>query len=136
MSAALLQVRALEKIFGGFAAVAGVDLTVAESTIHSVIGPNGAGKTTFFRLLTGVQRPHRGSVVFAGADITGSRPHAIARAGLVQSFQITNVFPRLTVLESIQTAILARQRHSGQLLTFRHRRVAREARELLGQVGL
>ncbi len=132
----LLEIIDLAKSFDGFFAVDGVDLAVAPSTIHSVIGPNGAGKTTFFRVLTGVHRASRGAVRFAGEDITGLRPHLIARRGLTQSFQITNVFPRITVLESIQIAILARRRRSADFVTMFHRRVAAEARELLGRVGL
>jgi branched-chain amino acid transport system ATP-binding protein len=132
----LLEARALTKRFDGFTAVDAVDVAVSSGTIHSVIGPNGAGKTTFFRLLTGIQRPTSGSVTFADQDITGRRPHAIARRGLTQSFQITNIFPRLSVLESVQIAILARRKRSGDFLTVFQRRVESEARELLEQVGL
>lgn len=136
MTVSLLQVRGLGKRFGGFTAVDRVDLAVEPGTIHSVIGPNGAGKTTFFRLLTGIVRPTHGTVMFGGRDITGLRLHAVARRGLVQSFQITNVFPRMTVLESVQIAILARGRRSWDFASLHHRRVEREARELLDQVGL
>jgi len=132
----ILEIRSLTKRFDGFAAVDGVDLAVAPGAIHSVIGPNGAGKTTFFRLLTGVHRPSAGRVAFAGRDITGLAPHLIARRGLTQSFQITNVFPRISVLESVQVAILARRRRSSDFLTRFGRRVEPEARELLAQVGL
>ncbi len=132
----LLEISDLAKSFDGFFAVDGVELAVAPATIHSVIGPNGAGKTTFFRLLTGVHRATRGVVRFAGEDITNLRPHLIARRGLTQSFQITNVFPRLTVLESLQVAILARRRRSSDFVTMFQRRVAAEARALLARVGL
>jgi branched-chain amino acid transport system ATP-binding protein len=132
----LLDARALTKRFDGFTAVDAVDVSISRGTIHSVIGPNGAGKTTFFRLLTGIQRPTSGRVTFADQDITGRRPHVIARRGLTQSFQITNIFPRLSLLESVQIAILARRRRSGDFLTGFQRRVESEARELLEQVGL
>jgi branched-chain amino acid transport system ATP-binding protein len=132
----LLDARALTKRFDGFTAVDAVDVSISSGTIHSVIGPNGAGKTTFFRLLTGIQRPTSGRVTFADQDITGRRPHVIARRGLTQSFQITNIFPRLSVLESVQIAILARRKRSGDFLTVFQRRVESEARELLDQVGL
>jgi branched-chain amino acid transport system ATP-binding protein len=132
----LLDARALTKRFDGFTAVDAVDVSISRGTIHSVIGPNGAGKTTFFRLLTGIQRPTSGRVTFADQDITGRRPHVIARRGLTQSFQITNIFPRLSVLESVQIAILARRKRSGDFLTVFQRRVESEARELLEQVGL
>ena len=132
----LLDIRQLGKRFGGFAAVEDLDLMVEPGTIHSVIGPNGAGKTTLFRLLTGILRPTHGTVMFDGQDITGLRPHAVTRRGLTQSFQITNVFPRLSVAESVQIAILARQRRSWDFATAHHRRVEQEALGLLGQVGL
>ena len=136
MTTALLEIRGLGKRFGGFTAVDEVDLAAEPGTIHSVIGPNGAGKTTLFRLLTGILRPTHGTVMFGGQDITGLPPHAVARRGLAQSFQITNVFPRMTVLESVQIAILARRRRSWDFATLHHRRVEGEARELLDQVGL
>jgi branched-chain amino acid transport system ATP-binding protein len=132
----LLDARALTKRFDGFTAVDAIDVSVSRGTIHSVIGPNGAGKTTFFRLLTGIQRPTSGRVTFADQDITGRRPHVIARRGLTQSFQITNIFPRLSVLESVQIAILARRNRSRDFLTVFQRRVESEARDLLEQVGL
>jgi ABC-type branched-subunit amino acid transport system ATPase component len=132
----LLDARALTKRFDGFIAVNAVDVSISRGTIHSVIGPNGAGKTTFFRLLTGIQRPTSGRVTFAGQEITGRRPYVIARRGLAQSFQITNIFPRLSVLESVQIAILARLKRSRDFLTVFQRRVESEARSLLEQVGL
>ncbi len=133
---AVLDIRGLGKEFQGFHAVNGVDLSVAPGTIHSVIGPNGAGKTTFFRLLTGILRPSRGQILFDGQDISGMRPHQIARRGLSQSFQITNVFSRMTVLESVQTAILARHRRAWDFVTLHHTKVTGEALELLEHVGL
>jgi branched-chain amino acid transport system ATP-binding protein len=133
---ALLEIEDLAKTFDGFAAVGGVDLAVAPGAIHSVIGPNGAGKTTFFRLLTGVHRPTRGRIRFDGADIAGRRPNVIARRGLTQSFQITNVFPRMTVLESVQIAILAQRRRSFDWIRPSGDRVRRDALDLLERVGL
>jgi len=133
---ALLEISALTKQFGGFTAVSGVDLSVAAGTIHSVIGPNGAGKTTFFRLLTGVHRPTEGSIVFDGTDITGRRPHVVTRRGLTQSFQITNVFPRMSVLESVQVAMLARRRRTTDFFSRFQRGIEHEARDLLARVGL
>jgi branched-chain amino acid transport system ATP-binding protein len=136
MTAVLLDIYRLGKRFDGFAAVEDLDLAVRPGTIHSVIGPNGAGKTTFFRLLTGILRPTHGTVIFDGQDITGLRPHAVTRRGLTQSFQITNVFPRMSVIESVQTAILARRRRSWDFVTRYQRHVEQEALALLGQVGL
>ncbi|MCI0635542.1 MAG: ABC transporter ATP-binding protein [Actinobacteria bacterium] len=132
----MLQTRGLTKRFGLFTAVNEVDLDVAEGGVHSIIGPNGAGKTTLFRLLTGVHRPTSGSMTFRGDGIGGKRPHAVARRGLVQSFQLTSVFPRLTVLESVQAAILAPSWRPLDLVTHGQRSVEGQARELLDSVGI
>ncbi len=132
----MLAVRGLIKRFDGFAAVDGVDLDVAPGTIHSVIGPNGAGKTTLFRVLTGAHRPTHGTVDFAGESITGLRPHTIVRKGLSQSFQITNVFLRMSVIQSIEIAVLARRRRSGRLFRGSGSQVHDEALALLERVGM
>lgn len=132
----LLDVRGLTKVFGGFAAVSEVDLAVRPGTIHSVIGPNGAGKTTLFRLLTGAHRPTGGVIRFDGREMTGARPHLVSRRGLAQSFQITNVFPRLTVIESVQVAVLARHRRSWDFISTRQDTITAEAAELVHEVGL
>jgi branched-chain amino acid transport system ATP-binding protein len=133
---AVLTVSALTKSFGEFRAVDHVDLSVADGEIRAVIGPNGAGKTTLFNLVTGHLRPTAGTVSFAGRDLTGRPPHVVARAGLARAFQVTNVFPRLSVLECMQYAVLAHQRRTNDFWTFRHRSTAAEARQVLGDVGL
>ena len=134
----ILEARGLTKEFKGFVAVNNVDLAVTRGTIHALIGPNGAGKTTCFNLLTHFLTPTRGQIIFNGRDITGSRPAAIARQGLVRSFQISAVFPHLTVLENVRIAL---QRKRGHSLDFwRSERVLSEhdarARELIAAVGL
>ena len=105
----ILETRALTKEFKGFVAVKDVSLTIRRGTIHALIGPNGAGKTTCFNLLTHFLTPTRGQIFYNGREITGSRPAAIARMGLVRSFQISAVFPNLTVLENVRIAL---QRHA------------------------
>ncbi len=132
----LLEARRLVRDFGSFRAVNDVSLRVAEGTIHSVIGPNGAGKTTLFRLLTGIHRPTSGRVLLDGRDVTGQAPHAIARRGLAQSFQLTTIFPRLTVLESVQAAIVAASGHRADFVSRFHRSTVPEAMRVLGRVGL
>ncbi|MEK8035120.1 MAG: ABC transporter ATP-binding protein [candidate division NC10 bacterium] len=107
----ILETDGLTKEFGGFVAVKDVNLRVRRGTIHALIGPNGAGKTTCFNLLTHFLTPTRGRITYNGRDITGSRPAEIARRGLVRSFQISAVFPHLTVLENVRIA-LQRQRGS------------------------
>ncbi len=105
MSEPILETSGLTKEFRGFVAVNGVDLRVAAGTIHALIGPNGAGKTTCFNLLTKFLPPTRGSIRFKGRDITGLRPAAVARLGLVRSFQISAVFAHLTALQNVRIAL-------------------------------
>src|SRR2546428_13857806 len=102
MTEAILETEGLSKEFRGFVAVKNVNLRVRRSTIHALIGPNGAGKTTCFNLLTHFLTPTRGRISFKGRDITGSKPADIARLGLVRSFQISAVFPHLSVLENVR----------------------------------
>ncbi|MEP6656840.1 MAG: ABC transporter ATP-binding protein [Betaproteobacteria bacterium] len=134
----ILETRQLTKEFKGFVAVRNVDLTVRRGTIHALIGPNGAGKTTCFNLLTHFLTPTRGQIFYNGREITGSRPAAIARMGLVRSFQISAVFPNLTVLENVRVAL---QRKGGHSVDFwRSRRVldtlTGPAEALIEAVGL
>jgi branched-chain amino acid transport system ATP-binding protein len=97
----LLEVHDVHHDFGGLQVLTGVSLGVAPGERHAVIGPNGAGKSTLFNIISGGLRPRRGAVVFKGRDITGFRPHAVARLGVGRSFQIINVFPQLTVFQNI-----------------------------------
>ena len=132
----LLSARGLRRTFGAFRAVDGVDLEVRRGSIHSVIGPNGAGKTTLFRLLTGILRPTAGTLHFGGESIGGKPVHAIARRGLVQAFQATNIFPRLTVRESLRAALVSRHGRTRDLVSWSQRRLDDEASTLLDTVGL
>jgi branched-chain amino acid transport system ATP-binding protein len=102
---AILRASGLTKEFKGFIAVKNVDLTVRRHTIHALIGPNGAGKTTCFNLLTHFLTPTAGRIEFNGRDITGFSPAAIARMGLARSFQISAVFPHLSVRENVRVAL-------------------------------
>ncbi len=101
----ILETRGLTKEFKGFVAVNNVDLTVRRGTIHALIGPNGAGKTTTFNLLTRFLAPTSGTITFNGVDITHEQPAAIARRGIVRSFQISATFPHLTVLENVRIGL-------------------------------
>ena len=101
----ILETRSLVKEFKGFVAVNDVSLKVKRGSIHALIGPNGAGKTTCFNLLTKFLAPTRGSIHFNGTDITGHKPAQIARGGIIRSFQISAVFPHLTVLENVRVAL-------------------------------
>jgi branched-chain amino acid transport system ATP-binding protein len=97
----MLTIENLTKSFGGLQAVSQVDMTVHKNEILGLIGPNGAGKTTFFNLISGVIRPTAGRVIFQGEDITASSPHAIAKRGIVRTFQGDNVFPDFSVLDNV-----------------------------------
>ncbi|MGE5270237.1 MAG: ABC transporter ATP-binding protein [Thiohalocapsa sp.] len=134
----ILETRGLTKEFRGFAAVSGVDLKVQRGTIHALIGPNGAGKTTVFNLLTKFLDPSAGSIAYQGRDITAARPADVARLGLVRSFQISAVFPHLSVRENVRVAL---QRPLGNSFHFwRSQRILDglngRASELLDAVGL
>jgi len=134
----ILQTRGLTKEFKGFVAVNGVDLEVRRGTIHALIGPNGAGKTTCFNLLTHFLAPTSGQIVFNGREITGSPPAAIARMGMVRSFQISATFPHLTVLENVRIALQSRRGGSFDFWRPARALTALDARaeELLDAVGL
>jgi branched-chain amino acid transport system ATP-binding protein len=134
----IIEATGLTKEFKGFRAVKDVNLKVRAGTIHALIGPNGAGKTTCFNLLTKFLQPTSGRIVYKGEDITFARAFEVARKGLVRSFQISAVFPHLTVLENVRVAL---QRSLGTTFHFWRPEQSVEvlddrARELLAAVGL
>ena len=134
----ILETRGLTKEFKGFVAVNGVDLQVKRGAIHALIGPNGAGKTTCFNLLTAFLTPTRGKIFYNGNEITGVRPSAIARLGMVRSFQISATFPHLTVLENVRIALQRKRGHSFDFWrsTKSLNALDPQAQELLDAVGL
>jgi branched-chain amino acid transport system ATP-binding protein len=137
-STPILETRRLVKEFSGFTAVDGVDLQVARGQVHALIGPNGAGKTTMFNLLTKFLAPTSGSIFFDGQDITQDSPADVACKGMVRSFQISAVFPKLSVLENVRIAL---QRQLGTSFHFWKREtsprpVHARAMELLETVDL
>jgi branched-chain amino acid transport system ATP-binding protein len=134
----ILQTHELTKDFRGFVAVKRVNLTVRRGTIHALIGPNGAGKTTCFNLLTKFLNPSAGRISYKGHDITRARPADVARQGLVRSFQISAIFPHLSVLENVRIAL---QRQRGTSFDFWRadkalKKFEARALELLQAVGL
>ncbi|WP_119726705.1 ABC transporter ATP-binding protein [Thermomonospora amylolytica] len=138
MTGAILTARGLAKEFRGFRAVDGVDLDVAEGSVHALVGPNGAGKTTLFNLLTGFLPATEGTIALGGRDLTGRRPEQVARAGLARSFQITSLFPEQTVRRHLELA-LAGPTGLGWRFWRSDKALARfsdRADELLDQVGL
>jgi branched-chain amino acid transport system ATP-binding protein len=134
----ILETRDLTKEFAGFVAVNGVNLKVERGTIHALIGPNGAGKTTCFNLLTKFLNPTRGQILYKGRDITAMQPADIARLGVVRSFQISAVFPHLTVLENVRVAL--QRKRGGSFDFWRSRSLLNEfngrALSLINDVGL
>jgi len=134
----ILETEDLTMIFAGFIAVNGVSLRVKAGTIHALIGPNGAGKTTCFNLLTKFLTPTRGRILFKSQDITAMQPADVARLGLVRSFQISAVFPHMTVLENVRIAL--QRRRGGSFDFWRSAAVLQEfdeqAMALIADVGL
>src|SRR5688572_17344018 len=138
MTDVILEATHLRKEFGGLVAVDDVSLKVERGTVHSIIGPNGAGKTTFFNLLSGRYKPTTGRVLFKGEDITNLPVHQRALKGVGRSFQITNLFPNLSVLANVRLAAQAHSKVNFQL--FRRAesfpQFIDKAHEVLDLVGL
>jgi branched-chain amino acid transport system ATP-binding protein len=132
----MLRVESLSKAFSGFQAVADANLQVNQGEIVAVIGPNGAGKTTLFNLITGIIKPDSGRVLFKDEDITGLPPHKVCRKRISRSFQVVNVFQRLTVFENVQVAVLSRERKTWNLFTPSSRLALEETHRILESVGL
>jgi branched-chain amino acid transport system ATP-binding protein len=138
MTQPLLRTTEVSRFFGGLQAVREVSLSVEEGAFHSIIGPNGAGKTTFFNIISGAIRPSSGRVFWDGRDITGTPLHRMSHLGIGRAYQITSLFPTLSVAENVRLAAQARGRdnfkfwrHSDRLQTYRER-----AAEVIATVGL
>jgi len=132
----MLRVENLYKSFDGFMAVNGANLIVGQGQLVAVIGPNGAGKTTLFNLVTGQLRPDRGKVILNGEDIGTLPPHEVCRRGIARSFQIANIFHRLSVFKNVQVSVLSRQKKSNRFFARAHRMAVQETDRILESVGL
>jgi len=132
----MLQVENVTMSFDGFMAVDGANLTVEKGEIVAVIGPNGAGKTTLFNLISGQLRPDSGKVRFKGEEITGLPAYEICRKGISRSFQIVNIFPRLTVFENVEVSVLSQQKRSLSLVPSIRKRTIGDTKKILSSVGL
>jgi branched-chain amino acid transport system ATP-binding protein len=132
----MLQVEGLKKSFDDFMAVNGANLTVGQGEIVAVIGPNGAGKTTLFNLITGALKRDRGRIIFKGEEISELPPYDICKKGISRSYQIVNIFPRLTVFENVQVAVLSYQRRSFNLFRPAQSLAVKETRSILESMGL
>jgi branched-chain amino acid transport system ATP-binding protein len=132
----MLRVENLRKSFDDFKAVDGANLAVDRGELVAVIGPNGAGKTTLFNLITGQLKPDCGRITFNGAEISHLPAHAICRKGIARSFQVANIFPRLTVFRNVQVSVLSQKHLSHTLFRPAHRMVVEETDRILESVGL
>lgn len=140
----LLAITNLSKNFGGFAALSGIDLTVAQGTVHGIIGPNGSGKTTLFNVISGVYKPEPGArITFDGTDITGRESHEIARLGVARTFQMLRIFQGMSVIENMLVGHHALIPYSGfgavigaPKVWQAERRIRAEMMELLAFIGL
>ncbi len=132
----MLRVESVEKSFDGFMAVNNAGLVVDKGQIVAVIGPNGAGKTTLFKLITGHLRPEKGRIIFKDRDIGGLPPYEICRRGISLSFQIVNIFSRMTVFENVQVAVLSQLKRTYEFFSSARNHGIKETQEILENVGL
>jgi branched-chain amino acid transport system ATP-binding protein len=130
MSDALLELRGLDKAFGGLQVISGLDLQVNEREIVSVIGPNGAGKTTLFNLITGIYRPDRGEILLEGQSLVGLAPHEITRRGVARTFQTLRLFLNMSVKENVMAVQYGRTKASVLESVLRLPRARREERDV------
>jgi branched-chain amino acid transport system ATP-binding protein len=136
MAEPVLVLDGLQKRFGGLTATDSVSLSVARGEFRALIGPNGAGKSTLFNLITGFLHPDDGRVLIEGTDVTGSAPFLLFHRGISRTFQITNIFANLSVLENVQAALLSYRRRIFDVLRPASRFFGERAEELLRVVGL
>ena len=132
----MLRVENLHKSFDDFKAVNGAYLSVEKGQLVAVIGPNGAGKTTLFNLICGQLKPDDGKILLNDENIDKLPPHAICRKGVARSFQIANIFPRLSVFRNVQVSVLSQQKLSNKLFQPAERLVVEETSRILESVGL
>ena len=135
----ILKIQNLTKNFGNVSAVSNVSIEVEEGTIHSIIGPNGAGKSTFFNMISGVISPSEGTVYYKDRDITGFESYKLPHLGIAKCFQITNVFPKLTVRENVWASIFSCS-HTSKIDLFKSMNdfetIDKETKKIITDVGL
>jgi branched-chain amino acid transport system ATP-binding protein len=132
----MLRIENLRKSFDGFMAVSDVNLEVNPGEVVAVIGPNGAGKTTLFHLITGQISPDNGRILFRGQDIAGMAPYDICRKGICRSYQVVNIFNRMTVFENVQVALMSFLNMTFNLMSPARKLLIKEVFEILESVGL
>ena len=129
----ILKIENLFKNFSGLQILSGISVDILEGERHVIIGPNGAGKTTFFNIITGLYKPTSGAIYFLDRNITGMAPHRIARLGLSRSFQIINIFPKMTVYENVRSATISQFHRRFNCVSFlnNNRAIARETNRVM-----
>ncbi len=132
----MLRVESVQKSFDGFMAVGAANLTVEKGEIIAVIGPNGAGKTTLFKLITGQLRPDQGRILFKDENITGLPPHIVCKKGIGLSFQVVNIFYRMTVFQNVQVSVLSQQGKTNRLFSKASKHAVEETERILANVNL
>ena len=132
----MLHVESIVKSFDGFMAVNGATLKVEKGDVVAVIGPNGAGKTTLFNLISGQLPPTAGNIWFKDENIAGLAPHRVCRKGISRSYQVVNIFHRLTVFENVQVAVLSHRKKTFNLFKPAKLMAVKETRDILDSVGL
>jgi branched-chain amino acid transport system ATP-binding protein len=133
----ILRLENIFKDFSGLKVLSGIDLEISQGERHAIIGPNGAGKSTLFNIITGMYRPTSGRIFFCAKDITGWPAHKIARSGLSRSFQIVNIFPKMTVFENVRNAIISKLNHRFNWTTLlnREKQIRIESERIIELVG-
>jgi branched-chain amino acid transport system ATP-binding protein len=132
----MLKIENLQKSFDGFMAVSDANLEIREGEVVAVIGPNGAGKTTLFHLITGQVCPDKGRILFKGRDIAGMAPYEVCRKGICRSYQVVNIFNRMTVFENVQVALMSFRRLTFNLFQSAGKLLTKETLGILESVGL
>lgn len=134
----ILRLENVFKDFSGLAVLSGINLEIFEGERHAIIGPNGAGKSTLFNLISGLYKPSKGSIYFLDKNITGRSIKNISRLGISRSFQITNVFPRMTVFENVRSAVISRFRQNFNFMTLLNRstEITRESDRIIALLAL
>ena len=132
----MLEIQEVSKNFGGLRALDQINLTVQKGELNSIIGPNGAGKTTLFHVISGYHPVDEGKIIFGGEDITNKPAWAICRKGLCRSFQVIDIFPKLSVFRNVQIAVLSRERKTLNMFSSSESMAQEEVEGLLSEVGL
>lgn len=134
----LLKIENVFKDFAGLEVLTEINIEILEGERHAIIGPNGAGKSTLFNIITGLYKPSKGKILFRGTDITGWAAHKIARLNLSRSFQIINIFPKMTIYENVRNAVISKFNHCFNMISLlnRDKKIEKEVERIIDLLGL